>query len=117
MVQQHYFRHYCRSFCSPDDKALFMQCSRLTQVDFDQLTQGAQVLEADSHGADLPLDLRVRAGPPAASLGRGALAAAVRCTAACLDHVIEDEVRQHHQRVLPHALVAVAEPARPAAPH
>ena len=28
-----------------------MQCSRLTQVDFDQLTLGAQVLEADSHGA------------------------------------------------------------------
>ena len=55
MVLQHYFRHYCRSFCSPDDKALFMQCSRLTQVDFDQLTLGAQVLEADSHGAKVYL--------------------------------------------------------------
>ena len=32
-----------------------MQCSRLTQVDFDQLTQGAQVLEADSHGAKVYL--------------------------------------------------------------
>ncbi|MFJ4154481.1 toluene tolerance protein [Pseudomonas sp. NPDC089752] len=32
-----------------------MQCSRLTQVDFDQLTRGAQVLEADSHGAKVYL--------------------------------------------------------------
>ena len=32
-----------------------MQCSRLNQVDFDQLTHGAQVLEADSHGAKVYL--------------------------------------------------------------
>lgn len=32
-----------------------MQCSRLTQVDFDQLTLGAQVLEADSHGVKVYL--------------------------------------------------------------
>lgn len=32
-----------------------MQCSRLTQVDFDQLTLGAQILEADSHGAKVYL--------------------------------------------------------------
>jgi hypothetical protein len=42
-------------FCLPDDKALSMQCSRLSQVDFDQLTLGAQVLEADSHGAKVYL--------------------------------------------------------------
>lgn len=32
-----------------------MQCSRLSQVDFDQLTLGAKVLEADSHGAKVYL--------------------------------------------------------------
>ena len=32
-----------------------MQCSRLTQVDFDQLTHGATILEADSHGAKVYL--------------------------------------------------------------
>ncbi len=32
-----------------------MQCSRLNQVEFDQLTHGAQVLEADSHGAKVYL--------------------------------------------------------------
>ncbi|MFJ4351706.1 toluene tolerance protein [Pseudomonas sp. NPDC089428] len=32
-----------------------MQCSHLSQVDFDQLTLGAQVLEADSHGAKVYL--------------------------------------------------------------
>ncbi|MHC6227724.1 BUD32 family EKC/KEOPS complex subunit [Pseudomonas sp. X10] len=32
-----------------------MQCSRLSQVDFDQLTLGAKVLEADSYGAKVYL--------------------------------------------------------------
>ncbi|MBV4505345.1 toluene tolerance protein [Pseudomonas sp. BW13M1] len=32
-----------------------MQCSRLSQVDFDRLTLGAKVLEADSHGAKVYL--------------------------------------------------------------
>ncbi|MDF0733873.1 toluene tolerance protein [Pseudomonas entomophila] len=32
-----------------------MQCTRLSQVDFDQLTLGAKVLEADSHGAKVYL--------------------------------------------------------------
>ena len=32
-----------------------MQCSRLPQVDFNQLTLGAQVLEADSYGAKVYL--------------------------------------------------------------
>ncbi|HEK0908358.1 TPA: toluene tolerance protein [Pseudomonas putida] len=32
-----------------------MQCSRLSQPDFDQLTLGARVLEADSHGAKVYL--------------------------------------------------------------
>ncbi|MBF8745896.1 toluene tolerance protein [Pseudomonas putida] len=32
-----------------------MQCSRLPQVDFDQLTLGAQILEADSYGAKVYL--------------------------------------------------------------
>ncbi len=42
-------------FQLPDDKVLSMQCSHLSQVDFDQLTLGAQVLEADSHGAKVYL--------------------------------------------------------------
>jgi hypothetical protein len=32
-----------------------MQCSRLPQVEFDQMTLGAKVLEADSHGAKVYL--------------------------------------------------------------
>lgn len=32
-----------------------MQCSRLSQTDFDRLTLGAKVLEADSHGAKVYL--------------------------------------------------------------
>lgn len=56
MVLKDKIRHYCRSFCLPKKTRLYyMQCSRLSQVEFDHMTLGAKVLEADSHGAKVYL--------------------------------------------------------------
>jgi hypothetical protein len=40
---------------APKTRPELMQCSRLSQTDFDRLTLGAKVLEADSHGAKVYL--------------------------------------------------------------
>ena len=55
MVLSRYFRHYCQSFCSQKKRHYSMRCSRLPQADFDQLTRGARILEADSYGAKVYL--------------------------------------------------------------